>query len=109
MKKTTLAILFAASCISSSALAANSGNFYIQGDLLSSAISVSDSDEFGGAAFGQRLSLGYAFEQVPVRIAADFTNYGKWSEEASSSYGYGNVYAKADLKIKSFGVSGFRS
>lgn len=107
MKKTTLAILFAASCISSSALAANSGNFYIQGDLLSSAISVSDSDELGGAAFGQRLSLGYAFEQVPVRIAADFTNYGKWSEEASSSYGYGNVYAKADLKIKSFGVSGF--
>lgn len=97
MKKTTLAILLAASCISGSALAANSGSFYVQGDLLSSALY--DEDGSTDATFGQRLSLGYAFEHVPVRVAVDFTNYGKWSEE---DYGI-----HADLKVKSLGISGF--
>ncbi|MFZ7143114.1 opacity family porin [Avibacterium avium] len=103
MKKTTLAILFAASCISSSALAANSGNFYIQGDLLSSALYSSEADGYTDATFGQRLSLGYALDSAPVRIAADLTNYGSFSD--SECYGVGCVEAK--LKVTSFGVSAF--
>lgn len=102
MKK-TLGLLLVASCVSSSALAANAGNFYIQGDLLSSALYSSEAGGYTDPAFGQRLSLGYALDSAPVRIAADITNYGSFSDD--ECYGSGCVDAK--LKVTSFGVSAF--
>lgn len=66
-----------------------SANFYVQGDLGVSKNKFSSYSELGSTKFEPRISLGYDFGAL--RLAADYTHYGNFSERVLSE----SISAKA--------------